>query len=62
MIITVIVGCEIGFWLALAAGLGLRYPLKRPKAGAVVLACVPLVDLVLLAATVVDLRGGATAD
>ncbi|MCM2426114.1 hypothetical protein [Streptomyces sp. RKAG337] len=62
MLITVIVACEIGFWLVLAAGLVLRYPLRRPKPGAVVLACVPLVDLVLLVATVLDLRGGATAD
>lgn len=62
MIITVIVACEIGFWLVLAAGLVLRYPLRRPKAGAVVLACVPLVDVVLLASTVLDLRAGDTAD
>ncbi|MEU3459679.1 hypothetical protein ABZ721_06925 [Streptomyces sp. NPDC006733] len=62
MIISVIVACEIGFWLVLAAGLVLRYPLRRPKAGAVVLACVPVVDVVLLVATVLDLRGGATAD
>src|SRR5437899_3014186 len=60
-VMTVLVACEIGFWVVLAAGLLLRYPLRRPRAGAVVLACVPLVDLVLLGATVADLRSGATA-
>ncbi|MEW2519147.1 hypothetical protein [Actinacidiphila alni] len=62
MIVAVIAGCEIGFWLLLAAGLVLRYPLRRPRAGAVVLTAVPLVDVVLLVVTVVDLRRGATAD
>ncbi|MBD0736585.1 hypothetical protein [Streptomyces sp. CBMA29] len=62
MIVAVIAGCEIGFWLLLAAGLTLRYPLRRPRAGALVLAAVPLVDLVLLVVTVLDLRRGATAD
>jgi hypothetical protein len=61
MVIGFIIGCEIAFWVVLAAGLSLRYPLRRPRAGAVVLAAVPLVDLVLLVACAVDLHGGATA-
>jgi hypothetical protein len=62
MVLTVIVGCEIAFWVVLLAGLVARYPLRRPRLGAVLLACVPLVDLVLLVATVVDLRGGVKAN
>jgi glycerol uptake facilitator-like aquaporin len=42
--------------------LATRYLLDRRRAGAILLACVPLVDLVLLAATVADLGRGATAE
>jgi hypothetical protein len=62
VIVTLIVGCEIAFWAVLAAGLSLRYFLRLPRAGAVVLACVPLVDVVLLVATVHDLRHVGAAD
>ena len=61
MIYAVIVACEVGFWLVLTAGLGARYVLRRPRLGAVLLMTVPVVDLVLLVATVMDLRGGGTA-
>ncbi|CND94986.1 Uncharacterised protein [Mycobacterium tuberculosis] len=61
MLIAVIAACEIGFWVVLAAGLLARYPLRLRRTGAVLLLCVPLLDLVLLAATAIDLRGGATA-
>jgi hypothetical protein len=61
MIIAVIVACEVGFWVLLAAGLVARYGLRMPRLGAGLLIGVPIVDLVLLAATVVDLRGGAVA-
>ncbi|MFC0599469.1 hypothetical protein [Streptomyces palmae] len=59
MIVGLIIACEIGFWVVLGAGLTVRYLLRRPRAGALLLAGVPVVDLVLLAATVVDLRRGA---
>ncbi|MFG3423578.1 hypothetical protein ACIBTZ_33195 [Micromonospora sp. NPDC049460] len=62
MLLGIIVACEIGFWVVLAAGLVARYPLRRPRLGAALLVCVPLVDLVLLAASALDLRRGATAD
>ncbi|MFE6777166.1 hypothetical protein [Streptomyces sp. NPDC057702] len=61
MIVTMIVVAEVGFWVLLVGGLCLRYPLRRPRAGAALLLCEPLLELTLLAATVVDLRGGATA-
>jgi hypothetical protein len=62
MLIAVIVATEIGFWAVLGAGLAARYLFGRRKLGAVLLTCVPLVDLVLLIATVIDLSNGATAD
>jgi hypothetical protein len=62
MLIAIIVACEIGFWIVLGAGLLARYILGRRRLGAILLACVPLVDVVLLVATVIDLSQGATAD
>ncbi|MGI5329163.1 hypothetical protein [Actinomadura nitritigenes] len=61
MLVGIIAACEIGFWVVLAAGLVARYPLRMRRTGAALLLGVPLVDLVLLVATVADLRGGATA-
>ena len=55
----VIAGCEVGFWVFVLAGLALRYLIGLRRAGAVVLACAPLTDLVLLVATVIHLRSGA---
>lgn len=56
-----IVACEVGFWLLLFTGLFARYGLRRKTMGSVLLFCVPLVDVVLLVATVVDLQRGAAA-
>ena len=61
MIVGLIVACEVGFWVLLAAGLAARYGLRWPRVGAALLVCVPLVDVVLVVATVIDLRGGAVA-
>ncbi|WP_241834472.1 hypothetical protein [Pseudofrankia asymbiotica] len=57
----VIVACEVGFWALVVLGLAARYALRWRRTGLVLLALTPLVDVVLLAVTVVDLRGGATA-
>lgn len=54
-----IAACEVGFWLILAAGLALRYLAGRRRSATVVLACVPVTDLILLIATVLHLRSGA---
>lgn len=59
MIVTLIVVCEVGFWVLLAAGLATRYLLKRPRAGMALLLCEPLLELVLLVVTAVDLKNGA---
>ncbi|MGH3240151.1 MAG: hypothetical protein ACRDNL_07200 [Spirillospora sp.] len=61
MLIAIIAACEIGFWVVLGAGLITRYLLRLRRASTVLLLCVPLVDVVLLAATAADLRDGGTA-
>lgn len=61
MLVAVIVACEIGFWVILGAGLVARYLLRWPRVSAALLVAVPITDLVLLAATALDLRNGATA-
>lgn len=63
MIYAVIVACEVGFWVVLVAGLIVRYVLGWPRVGAALLICVPLVDLVLLVTSALDLRyGGGEAN
>ncbi|UGY93667.1 hypothetical protein [Streptomyces gobiensis] len=59
MIIGLIIAAEIGFWVLLAAGLSLRYLAKMPRLGAAVLLCEPLLEVVLLIATAIELKGGA---
>jgi hypothetical protein len=61
MVIALIVAAEVAFWALLLAGLAFRYPLRRPRAGMALLIATPFVDLALLAATTVDLRGGGVA-
>ncbi|MFE9723080.1 hypothetical protein ACFYQ5_05670 [Streptomyces sp. NPDC005794] len=59
MIVTLIVLCEVGFWVLLAAGLALRYVARKPRLGAAVLLCEPLLEVVLLVVTAMDLKDGA---
>ena len=61
MVLTVIVACEVGFWVAVLGGLAARYVLHRRRLGVLLLLAAPLLDVVLLVATAVDLRSGATA-
>ncbi|WP_414937520.1 hypothetical protein [Amycolatopsis sp. cmx-11-51] len=58
----VIAGGEIGFWVAIVAGLVARYVFKLKRTSAVLLLLTPVIDLVVLAATVVDLQNGAKAN
>jgi hypothetical protein len=62
MVLAVIAACEVGFWVFLGAGLAARYLLRLRRVSAVLLICVPLVDVVLLAATAIDLGRGAVAN
>ena len=61
MIAFVIIATEIAFWVVLLSGLTARYVLRRPRLGALLLVATPLVDVVLLSFTVLDLSNGATA-
>lgn len=56
-----IVVSEIGFWVVIALGLFTRYILKKKKMGLFFLALTPVIDLILLVATSVDLYHGAAA-
>ncbi|MET7278020.1 2TM domain-containing protein [Kribbella sp. NPDC005582] len=59
MLLAVIAACEIGFWVLLAAGMATRYLFRLPRVGMVLLMMVPLVDVVMLVASVIDIhRGG----
>lgn len=59
MILLLIVACELGFWLAVLLGLLFRYPLKMPRLGLACFLATPLIDLMLLILTVLDLRRGS---
>ncbi|RJL22109.1 hypothetical protein [Bailinhaonella thermotolerans] len=61
MMLALIAACEIGFWVVLGAALAARYLLRWRTVSTVLLISLPVIDLILLAATVVDVRGGATA-
>jgi hypothetical protein len=58
VLLAVIAGCEIGFWVLLAAGMATRYLLRLPRVGMALLLAVPLVDVVMLVASVIDIRSG----
>jgi hypothetical protein len=58
VLLAVIAACEIGFWVLLAAGLATRYLLRLPKVGMALLYGVPLVDVVMLVASVIDIQRG----
>jgi hypothetical protein len=55
MLLWLIIFCEVGFWVLLAAGLTARYLLQWPRVSAALLIGIPLIDLTLLVATMVDL-------
>ncbi|MEW6635793.1 MAG: hypothetical protein AB1425_03160 [Actinomycetota bacterium] len=60
MIGAFIVVCEVAFWVLVVTGLAVRYLGGRRLLGAALLAMTPVVDVVLIVATVVDLRAGAS--
>jgi hypothetical protein len=59
--IAAIIACEIGFWVLLVSGLAARYVLRARRLSTALLLAVPLVDVLLLAISVVDLRRGGEA-
>ncbi|MEU6255067.1 hypothetical protein [Streptomyces sp. NPDC047043] len=59
MIVALIVACEVGFWVLLAAGLAVRYLLRLRRTSVALLLCEPLLELLLFVVTAVDLKKGA---
>lgn len=57
-LIWAILGAEAAFWILLFGGLAVRYLFKRRRLSTIMLIGVPVVDLVLLALTAIDLAGG----
>ncbi|MEU2434608.1 hypothetical protein ACFY9A_20505 [Streptomyces rubradiris] len=62
MIVGLVIACEVAFWVLLAAGLAFRYALRMPRTGLALLLCEPLLEVVLLAVTAIDLKNGAQPD
>lgn len=56
-----IVGCEAAFWLVLALALAARYLLSQTSLSRALLFSLPVIDLLLLAFTAVDLKTGTPA-
>ncbi|AHH95063.1 hypothetical protein GCM10010174_56710 [Kutzneria viridogrisea] len=62
MLLTLVIAAEVGFAVFLIAGLLVRYLLKRPKLGGVLLALSPAGYVVVLGVGAVDLARGGTAE
>ncbi|MCG7287248.1 hypothetical protein MHY85_14880 [Cellulomonas sp. ACRRI] len=56
-----VVACEVAFWVFLAAAVVARYVLRRRRLSTVLLLCEPLLEVVLVVATVGDLLRGSEA-
>lgn len=56
-----IVACEVAFWVVIILGLTVRYLLRKQRFGFLLLALTPIIDLLLLVITGLDLYHGATA-
>lgn len=56
-----IIGCEAAFWVVLALALSARYLLRNQQVSRVLLLTLPVVDLLLLIFTALDLRSGTPA-
>lgn len=61
-IVWLIIFCEVAFWVVILLGLVTRYVFKQKKLGLIFLALTPVIDLILLITTAVDLMNGATAE
>lgn len=57
-----IITCEAAFWVVLLAALGARYLWRRSQLSRALLLGLPLIDLLLLVFTALDLRSGSTAE
>ncbi len=57
-----IIACEAAFWVVLVAALAVRYLLRRERLSRGLLLSLPVIDLILLAFTAMDLKSGTQAD
>lgn len=58
-LVLLIGACEVGFWVLLGAGLVARYLLRARRLSTVLLVLVPVLDVVLVTASLVDVAGGS---
>ncbi|MGE7692681.1 hypothetical protein ACQKNC_00995 [Lysinibacillus sp. NPDC094177] len=56
-----IITAEIAFWIVIIVGLICRYVLKRPKLSIFFFALTPVIDLLLVILTTMDLKSGTPA-
>ncbi len=61
LLYALIVACEISFWGVLLLALALRYVFRKEPLSRALLFCLPLIDVLLLVLTAMDLRRGETA-
>lgn len=61
LLYALIVACEVGFWVILLVALAVRYLRRNEPLSRGLLFCLPLIDLLLLVFTAMNLRRGATA-
>jgi hypothetical protein len=61
LLYVLIVACEVGFWIVLLLALAVRYIARQEQLSRVLLVCLPLIDLLLLFFTAIDLRRGTAA-
>ncbi len=60
LIYVLIISCEVAFWVVLVLALAARYLRKRKRLSRGLLICLPLIDLLLITFTAIDLRRGTT--
>lgn len=60
--LTVIIVCEVLFWVVLLIGLAVRYKLGWSSASWLLLASTPVIDAILLVVTLADLARGADSN
>jgi len=61
LLYALILACEVGFWIVLLVALAVRYLLAKERLSRALLLCLPLIDVLLLILTAIDLRRGSTA-
>ncbi|WP_232661711.1 hypothetical protein [Pseudonocardia sp. TRM90224] len=58
-LVILIGACEVGFWVLLGLGLAARYLLRARRLSSVLLLLVPVLDIVLVTASLADVAGGS---